>query len=90
MRHRVVRFTIVGLSALPLLLSAQPADAECIEVDFAVHKSGEADYYPLGPDYCVTDTPWNQTDRVWYDDRFPGFPTGLPNGVLVEVWYTTP
>ena len=70
--------------------SPQAVRAECLEVDFAVHRSGQPDWYPLGPDYCVTDTPWNQTDSVFYDDKVTGLPTGTPNGVWLEVWYTSP
>lgn len=72
------------------LVGAGPASAACIEVDFAIHYSGGSDYYPLGPDYCVKDTPWNQTDNVFFDDSVTGVPTGLPNGVYIDVWYTSP
>jgi hypothetical protein len=90
MRHLVRRLLLVGLSAGVLLTDPPPAGAECIEVDFAVHVSGEPDYYPLGPDYCVTGTPWNQTDSVFYNDNHSGLPTGTPSGFWLEIWYTSP
>lgn len=89
MRHLVPRL-VLGLSAGVLLADPLPAGAECIEVDFAVHISGEPDYYPLGPDYCVTGTPWNQTDGVYEGLNLSGLPTGTPSGFWLQVWYTSP
>lgn len=80
---------VLGVTAAALAV-APPARAECIEVDLAVHRSGRPDHHPLGPDYCVTETPWNQTDRVSKDTELTRLPECTPSGVYVEVWYTSP
>lgn len=91
MKRATGRLVAGGLGiAGVLLVGPSPARAACIEVDFAVHHSGEPDYYPLGPDYCVTDTPWNQTDHAWYDHTFAVPPAGIAIGVYVDVSYTSP
>ena len=91
MVHKVLRaLAVVAGGAALVALTPATAQAACIEVDLAVHYAGGADYYPLGPDACVTDTPWNQTDALRYDNHFTAVPPGLPNGIYFEVWYTSP
>ena len=91
MGHRLHRLALAAVGAVAgLAAQAAPVGAECIEVDFAVHVSGQPDWYPLGPDYCVTDTPWNQTDGFWFGSNQTGLPTGTPSGFWLEVTYTLP
>lgn len=91
MRDQLRRLAPAVLGAAALLGGSHaPAEAACIEVDFAVHVSGQPDYYPLGPDKCVTETPWNQTDSIWNGLNQSGLPPGTPSGFWLEVWYTSP
>jgi hypothetical protein len=84
-------YLVAVLGAIMAWVTAPaPAYAACIELDLAIHYAGGSDYYPFGPDKCVVDTPWNQTDEVYFDEWFVVIPQGLPNGLYVEVRYTSP
>ena len=91
MRARALLVGALVLVGVDTMAAANPAQAECIEVTFEVHKEGEPHWDPLGgPESCVTGTPWTQGQEAdWGVDHTP-MPSGMPKGFWFKVWVPGP
>lgn len=87
MPHRVIALALVASVVAPLSGGwMSPAAAECAYALVYVTREGEAPVYVLGPDPCVTPTPWYQDVTIGPTTfHQSGLGPGTPNGFYVEL-----
>jgi hypothetical protein len=79
----------LAVPAAVTVMTTPPARADCLSASVWVDREQAPTTYLLGPDYCVTPTPWGVTVDAGKDNQGggspfqPGDPTGGGAGVKV-------
>ena len=88
-RRRAVALVALGGSLIGVGGAVMPAKAECLAVSAWVYRSQQGRDYEMGPEWCVTDTPWNN-ELVGFTHLDDTQPPGTITGAGVGVWVPIP